>query len=75
MVSGAKVCKKMVSDTLDDGESEVLERNKTIRICISNDPVFIERFQSTLKMNLVSLCPKLKMQKRDTVRGDLFEIG
>lgn len=65
----------MFPDTLGNGKSEVLGRNKTTRIYISNDVVFMERFQSTLKMKLVSLCSKLKMQKRDTMGGDLFEIG
>lgn len=73
---GVKVCKKKVmSDILDDRKLEILESNKAIRIYISNNAVFVERFQSTLKIKLVSLCPKLKMQKRDTMGGDLFEIG
>lgn len=67
-----KYVEKVVFDTLDDEKSEVLERNKTIRI--SDDLVFIERFQRTLKIKLVSLCPKLKIQERDTMGGDLLKL-
>lgn len=74
MLTGIKVGKKVVCDTLDDGKSGVLDRNKTIRICISKDVVLIQRFPSALEMMLVSLVPKSKMQKRDTLGGD-FEIG